>query len=167
MANTATRRINQWWGILIPAGLLCAACAYYLFIYTNIRESLIAALYCTGTVLFFVIKKWWKKAGPQWIIRILLAFVCGGAPLTALVLGINKSFAAGAVHTGRFSVEAHGYQPGGSGNHTPYLVIDFYGNRKELPFYREDDSLAVAAKSVTIEYRKGLLGFEIISRRFL
>ncbi|RYY55420.1 MAG: hypothetical protein EOO05_19535 [Chitinophagaceae bacterium] len=161
-----SKKLNPW-PLAILAGLTCTGYAYYLYVNTNIPDSLVLTVYLAGASLFFLLMKWWKRSTRSVIIRILLSLACGGGVLMAILLWTNKTFASKESLVADFPVVARGTTPGGSGIHTPYLVIDFNGNRKQLSFYPEAAALADKAQVVKVNYRQGLLGFEIIRSRAL
>ena len=89
----------------------------------------------------------------------------GGGTLYFLFLFLNFAFVNPAKKTGEFKVlESGTLAKGKSGCNNPFVIIDFYGSKKQLIFDCRYGGLS-SASTIVLEYKRGLFGFEYIVRQ--
>jgi hypothetical protein len=88
-----------------------------------------------------------------------------GGILVFLFMATNFYFADKNITTRRFEIIRIDSLPGSKGHRSerkPYVVINYDGMEKELIFTYSETEQVKIAKFVTLEVKKGLLGFDVL-----
>jgi hypothetical protein len=109
----------------------------------------------------------WKRclSSMNKFLALIFCSIVGGGSLYFLFLFLNFVLANPAKKTGDFKVlESGTLAKGKSGCNNPFVIIDFYGRKKQLIFDCHYGGLSNVS-FVVLEYKIGLFGFEYIVKQ--
>lgn len=129
----------------------------YLFAVVSIG-TVIAAV-----ILFFVTKNFLNA-----FFTLFIAAAIGGGTTYFLTLYLNKELAVKEISSETFDIKTTGNLGSRKGGcRSPYAVIDFYGNEKQLVFYCEYEKSIHDYKIVKVDFFRGFFGFPVVETQTL
>lgn len=122
-----------------------------------------------GTVIFTTVC--WRmltKTGYSLWAKVFIGCVCGSGISHFGFLYLNQKFEQTEIHTQTFTITKKGtLAKGKNGCNQPYIVINFDGLDKEIPFYCQMYDQVQKSSTVKISYTMGLFGYNVIKEKSL